>query len=96
MSEVLLYSFIAVLFVVVLERYGKHCYRLGAMSTVGALNILCEQSESGFLFYNLLNNVFITQNVDYDTGVAHLKTLYPNIDIVVSMASKTRIIDETI
>ena len=96
MSEVLLYGFIAVLFIVTLERYGRHCYRLGAMSTVGALNILCEQSESGFLFYNLLTHVFITQNVDYDTGVAHLKTMYPNIDIVVSMASKTRIIDESV
>lgn len=96
MSDVILYSFIGILFIVVLERYGRYCFRMGSLSTVGALNILCEQSESGFLFYNLLNNAFITQNVDYDIGVAHLKSMYPNIDIVVSMASKTRIIDETI
>jgi hypothetical protein len=96
MIEVLFYSTIAVVAVIILDRYGKYCFRLGAMSTVGALNILCEQSESGFLFYNLLNNTFITQNVDYDIGVAHLKSMYPNTDIVVSMASRTRIIDETI
>ena len=96
MIEVLFYSTIAVIAVVILDRYGKYCFRLGALSTVGALNILCEQSDSGFIFYNLLNNAFITQNVDYDTGVAYIKNLYPNTDIVVSMAAKTRIIDESI
>lgn len=96
MMDVLLYAFITIVVIVMFIRYGEYCYRMGTLSTVGALNILCEESESGFLFYNLLNNTFITQNVDYDIGVSHLKSMYPNTDIVVSMAKQTRIIDEAV
>ena len=98
MTEVLLYTVIGILIIVLLERgrYGRHCYKLGALSAAGALNVLCEESNNGFIFYNLLTDVFLCQSTTYDEGVAILKLKHPYIDIVVSMASKTRIIDEAI
>jgi hypothetical protein len=96
-EDVLLYSFIGILFIVTLVRYGKYCYRLGVSSTTGALNVLCEESNNGFIFYNLLTDVFLCQSSSYDEGVTMLKLKHPSIDIVVSMAPmRSRIIDETI
>lgn len=94
MMNVLLYSFIGILFIVILIRYGRYCYRLGVSSTTGALNVLCEEDKNGFIFYNLLTETFLCQSADYNSGVSALKNTYPNIDIVVSMASRTKIIDE--
>jgi len=96
MMEVLLYSFIGILLIILLELYGRRCYKLGVMSSKGALNVLCEESNNGFIFYNLLTDVFLCQSTTYDEGVAILKQENPYIDIVVSMATKTRIIDEAI
>lgn len=93
-EDVLLYAFIAVIFVVTLERYGRHCFRQGAMSTKGALNVLCEENNNGFIFYNLLTETFLCQSADYNSGVSILKNTYPHIDIVVSMATRTKIVDE--
>jgi uncharacterized membrane protein YcfT len=97
MIEVLFYSTIAIIAVVILERYGQYCYKLGVMSSKGALNILCEETKDGFIFYNLLTETFICQSTAYDEGVTMLKLKHPSIDIVVSMAPmRSRIIDETI
>ena len=98
MTEVLLYTVIGILLIVILERnrYGKHCYKLGVFSATGALNVLCEESNNGFIFYNLLTDVFLCQSSSYEEGVAMLKKKNPYTDIVVSMATKTRIIDEAI
>lgn len=98
MIEILLYTVIGILIIELLDRrrYGRHCYKLGALSATGALNVLCEESNNGFIFYNLLTDVFLCQSTSYEEGVAMLKLKHPYIDIVVSMATKTRIIDEAI
>jgi len=98
MTEILLYAVIGILIIELLDRrrYGRHCYKLGVLSATGALNVLCEESNNGFIFYNLLTDVFLCQSTTYDEGVAILKQENPYIDIVVSMATKTRIIDEAI
>ncbi len=94
MMEVLLYSTIFIIAVVILARYGTYCFKQGAMSTKGALNVLCEENKNGFIFYNLLTEAFLCQSENYDSGVSILKNSYPHIDIVVSMAARTKFIDE--
>lgn len=92
--DVLLYSFIAVIFVVTLERYGRYCFKQGTLSTKGALNVLCEENKNGFIFYNLLTEAFLCQSDNYESGVSSLKHSYPHIDIVVSMATRTKVINK--
>lgn len=92
MIDVLIYGCVALLFIILLGLYGQSCYKLGVMSAKGALNIVCEETKDGFMFYNLLTETFICQSTAYEDGVTILKLKFPSIDIVVSMSSKTKVI----
>ena len=96
MMDFLIYACIAILFIMLLGLYGQSCYKLGVLSAKGALNIVCEETTDGFMFHNLLSKSFICQSKTYEDGVTILKLKFPTADIIVSMANKTRIIDDTI
>lgn len=96
MIDFLIYACIVILFIILLGIYGQSCYRLGLLNSKGALNVICEETADGFMFYNLLTKSFICQSKTYDDGVTILQLKFTTSDIIISMANKTKVIDETI
>lgn len=90
MSDVLLYHIVGILALV----YGVNwlttvAFNAGAeygrSKTTPIMNILCEETKSGFMFHELLSKAFICQTDDYSSGVEILSKKFPDKTIIVSV-----------
>lgn len=57
----------------------------GSTRSKAVVNVICEETSSGFIFNELLSKAFICQSADYPTGIEMLTDRYPNKTLIVSV-----------